>query len=95
MTTSVRIVRAVPTGPITRPDTPVPVVVTIHWHRGDITEMDATALAWTSNAVEVEWRSHLGLRSDWIPADQVRRPGQPAPSAPELRTRPRRKNNRW
>lgn len=95
MSSSVRIVRAVPTGTITRPDTPVPVVITIAWHRGDLTEMDAVALAWTANAVEVEWRSHLGLRTDWIPAEQVRRPGQPARSARQLTIRPHRKNNRW
>jgi hypothetical protein len=95
MTTSVRIVRAVPTGSITRPAAPVPVVATIHWHRGDVTEMEATALAWTTDAVEVEWRSHLGLRTDWIPAQQVRRPGEPARSTPEVRFRPGRKNNRW
>ena len=95
MTTSVRIVRAVPSGPITRPNTPGPVLVTIHWHRGDITEMDATALAWTADAVEVEWRSHLGLRCDWLPAQHVRRPGEPPVISPQARFRPGRKNNRW
>ena len=94
MSTSVRIVRAVPSGPVTRPQTPIPVVATIHWHRGEVTEMDATAQAWTANAVQIEWRTNTGLRTDWIPAQHVRRPGQPqVPSQPTPRST--RQKNQW
>jgi hypothetical protein len=94
MSISVRIVRAVPAGTITRPDTPIPVIATIHWHRGEVTEMDATALAWTANAVQVEWRTSSGLRADWIPAQHVRRVGHP-PAPDQSIPRAARKNNRW
>jgi hypothetical protein len=94
MSTSVRIVRAAPAGPITRPDAPVPIVATIHWHRGGITEVEATASAWSDQAVEVEWRSQHGLRRDWIPAQHVRRPGQSPVPQQSLPSGPR-KRNRW
>ncbi len=77
MPTSVRIVRAAPQGQITEADSAVPVIVMLHWHRGEVVEMDATALAWTANAVQIEWRSHLGLRADWIPIEHVRNPELP------------------
>ena len=94
MSTSVRIVRAIPRGPITKPETPIAVIATIYWHRGEITEMDATALAWSDQAVQVEWRTHSGLRTDWIPAEHVRRPGQ-LPVPQQSLPRGSRKRNRW
>ena len=80
MSTSVRIVRAVPHGPVTHSYEPVPVIATVHWYHGKIVEMDATALAWTQTAVQIEWRSHLGLRTDWLPVGHIRDPGGSNPA---------------
>lgn len=70
-----RIVRAVPHGPITRPEHVLPVVVRIRWHHGVEQEAPAIATAWTKDAVQVSWEVTVGdgLRSDWIPAADVRR----------------------
>jgi hypothetical protein len=69
-----RIIRALPHGPISRPEVGIPVFATIHWANGGEEMVPAVATAWTQAAVEVTWA--LGgseLRSDWIPADHVRR----------------------
>jgi hypothetical protein len=70
-----RIVRAVPHGPITRPEHSLPVVVRIRWHHGVEQDALAIATAWTRDAVEVSWEVTVGagLRSDWVPAADVRR----------------------
>jgi hypothetical protein len=69
-----RIVRAMPNGPITRPERAIPVHATIRWHMGKQIEIPAIAIAWTRDAVEVEWEmTGVARRSDWIPAHDVRR----------------------
>ena len=71
-----RIIRANPTGRTTRPAQGIPVIARIRWLNGDVTEVRALATAWTRDAVEITW--HLpgaGQRADWIPAQDVRRPG--------------------
>ena len=71
-----RIVRAVPSGPQTRPQRGVAVVVRIHWHQGPDTEVTAVATAWTRQAVEIVWATPSGDASvDWVPAADVRRQG--------------------
>jgi hypothetical protein len=81
-----RIARAVPKGPISRPKPPgLPVFARLRWHDGRDTDVAAIATAWTRDAVEITWEAPgLGLRSDWIPAADVRR------SAPELDQQPDR-----
>lgn len=94
MTSSVRIVRAVPSGAVTRPTAGVAVIVTIHWSTGETSETEALATAWTANAVEIAWASPIGLRQDWVPAAHVRRPDRPArPTATPPRSTGRRQ--RW
>jgi hypothetical protein len=70
-----RIVRAVPHGPVTRPEQGLPVLARIRWHHGVEQEVPATATAWTRDGVEISWEVSVGagLRSDWIPAVDVRR----------------------
>lgn len=70
-----RIVRALPHGPITRPEHHLPVVARIRWHHGAEQDVPAIATAWTREAVEISWEVSVGagLRSDWVPASDVRR----------------------
>jgi hypothetical protein len=69
-----RIIRAVPHGPINRPELGIPVFATIHWANGGDQVVPAIATAWTREAVEVTWGlGDSGLRSDWIPVDHVSR----------------------
>ena len=94
-----RIVRAVPRGPITRPEQSLPVIAHIRWHHGVEQDMLATATAWTRDAVQVSWEESVGsgLRSDWIPAVDVRRsltePASPVNVPPH--TRAGTPKNRW
>jgi hypothetical protein len=76
-----RIQRAVPKGSITRPEAPgLPVFAVLRWHDGRDTDVPAIATAWTRDAVEITWDAPgLGLRSDWIPAADVRRTAAPQP----------------
>ena len=70
-----RIQRAIPKGSITRPEPPgLPVFARLRWHDGRDTDVPAIATAWTRDAVEIAWDAPgIGLRSDWIPAADVRR----------------------
>jgi hypothetical protein len=79
MTTVPRILRAMPRGGVTRPEIGIPVLALIRWHGGRDVEVPAVAAAWTRDAVEIAWEpvEGAGLRTDWIPADDVRRRGGP------------------
>ena len=93
-----RIVRAVPSGPVTRPEHGIPVLASIHWHGGEDMELPAIATAWTREAVEVAWEAPaLGMRVDWIPAEDVRRSaGAPPAAGPRTpRVRPQAGRPRW
>jgi hypothetical protein len=93
-----RIDRAVPHGPKNHPEQGIPVIATLHWHHGVDQEVLATAIAWTRNAVEVSWEMEPGegLRSDWIPAHDVRRLGEaPKPVNLPPRTRAGTPRPRW
>jgi hypothetical protein len=69
-----RIRRVEPTGPITQPYDTIPVAVRLVWHDGATTNVDAHAVAWTTNEVEIEWTTPWNdTRRDWIRADQVSR----------------------
>jgi hypothetical protein len=71
-----RIIRANPSGRTTRPAQGIPVIARIRWLNGDVTEARALATAWTRDAVEITWHvPGAGQRADWIPAQDVRRPG--------------------
>jgi hypothetical protein len=73
-----RIVRAAPHGAITRPAQGIPVMARLRWHHGREQEIPVTATGWTRDAVEITWEVEVGeLRSDWIPASDVRRAGDP------------------
>jgi hypothetical protein len=50
-----RLARAIPSNPVTRPDTGIPVIATLHWNDGQTTEAAALATAWTRDAVEITW----------------------------------------
>lgn len=72
-----RIRRSVPEGPVTTAPQPIPVVATLHWHGGHTTQEQALAVAWTRTEVQVRWTDPWGAqRDDWVPAADVRRPGQ-------------------
>jgi hypothetical protein len=83
MTTVPRILRAMPRGGVTRPEIGIPVLALIRWHGGRDVEVPAVAAAWTRDAVEIVWEpvEGAGLRTDWIPADDVRRRGGPRASS--------------
>ena len=75
-----RIIRANPTGRTTRPAQGIPVIARIRWLNGGVTEVRALATAWTRDAVEITWHvPGAGQRADWIPAQDVRRPGAWSP----------------
>jgi hypothetical protein len=92
-----RIVRAIPRGPVTRPDHAIPVIASIRWHDGRDTDVPAFANAWTSEAVEITWEAPgLGLRTDWIPAGDVRRTHERRQATPQPpSTRGRGAKPRW
>jgi hypothetical protein len=93
-----RIVRAVPKGAITRAEIGIPVYARIRWHHGAEPEVPAVATAWTREAVEITWEvPGLGLRSDWIPATDVRRSGETRGEVEQEppRTRAGQKRQRW
>lgn len=98
MSSAPRIVRAVPRGEVTRADAPIAVLVTLHWSTGQVTPVVAAAVAWTREAVEISWTPPGGeLRTDWVPARDVRRlsasgtatSGDPDPPRSVTRRRPR------
>ena len=70
-----RIRRALPSEDAFVPLEPIPVTARMIWHDGATSEVTATARAWTSHEVEVEWTPPWGgePRCDWIRADQVQR----------------------
>jgi hypothetical protein len=85
-----RVQHVLPEGPVTRPRTPLPVVVLITWHDGRTTTEDATALAWTRGQVLVAWTTPWGVPHQlWVRAENVSRPATPAPQrgqgAPDAR----------
>ena len=94
-----RIVRALPHGPITRPEQGIPVVARLRWHHGVDKDVLATATAWTRDAVEISWEVDpgSGLRSDWVPADGVRRSMDEPPVPVDIppHTRAGRPKARW
>jgi hypothetical protein len=92
-----RIVRAIPKGAITRPEVGIPVYARIRWHHGAEPEVPATATAWTREAVEITWEvPGVGLRADWIPAADVRRPGDSRPEPDDApHTRAGKPRPRW
>ena len=97
MATMPRIARAVPRGPVTKPEHGIPVIACIRWHDGRDTDVPAIATAWTPEAVEITWDAPgLGLRADWIPADDVRRTHEPPKDRLRLPTsRGRTGRPRW
>lgn len=73
-----RILRALPRGAVTRPAEGIQVLALLRWHDGRDQEVDAVATAWTRGEVEITWEAPgIGLRTDWVPAAFVRRPGNP------------------
>lgn len=69
-----RIRRSMPSTSATRPQQPIPVVASIPWHSGEPTEVEALAVAWTDQDVEIEWTTPWGdRRRDWIAAAYVTR----------------------
>lgn len=93
-----RIQRSVPHGPVTTAAEPIPVIATIRWHGGHTSEEQAHALAWTRTEVEVRWTDPWGgEHSDWVEAQDVRRPGEPARDVPSIERPPRSsgKRRRW
>jgi hypothetical protein len=72
-----RILRLAPTGQVTRPPDPIPVIATVRWQTGDAVDIEAHATAWTRDAVQIIWSPDGDPpRTDWIPAIDVRRHGQ-------------------
>ena len=69
-----RITRAVPTGDIVHPPEGIPVIARLRWPHG-WDDIPAIAIAWAIGAVEIRWEldRNAPLRSDWIPAGDVRR----------------------
>ena len=78
-----RILRLPPTGQVTQPPSPIPVVATVRWQTGEAVDVQAHATAWTRESVQIIWAPDGDVpRTDWIPASDIRRPGQdPRPEA--------------
>lgn len=80
MASAPRILRVMPRGAITRPEHGIPVFATVRWANGADQQVPALAVAWTREAVQVEWEAPgSGLRADWLPARDIRRGGSPGP----------------
>jgi hypothetical protein len=92
-----RIARAIPRGPVSRPEHAIPVFACIRWYDGRDTDVPAFATAWTSDAVEITWEAPgLGLRTDWVPAADVRRTNEQRSTEPRPpSTRGRTTRPRW
>jgi hypothetical protein len=92
-----RIARAVPQGEITRPAEGIAVVARLRWAHGRDEDVPAVAVAWTREAVEIRWQSLDDVRTDWIPAADVRRhlddPVDDSQRPPS--SRGQLKKNRW
>lgn len=87
MPTIPRIDRAItPRGDVTRPEQGLPVWALICWREaGGIREEEvpAIAIAWTREAVQVQWESQtFGPQTDWLPAKYIWRVGQERPMNP-------------
>lgn len=99
MSSAPRIVRAVPRGEVTPAEAPIAVLVTLHWSTGQVTPVVAAAVAWTREAVEISWTPPGGeLRTDWVPARDVRRLSTPGAATSEEAEPPRslsRRRPRW
>jgi len=75
-----RVRHVLPSGPVTRANPPLAVVVLVTWHDNRNTTEDATALAWTRREVLVEWTTPWGVSFQmWVPAEHVTRRTSPAP----------------
>lgn len=97
MASSQRIQRAMPKGPITTPEHGIPMFALLRWANGADHEIPAIAVAWTRDAVQIEWEAPAqGLRSDWISTGDVWRAGSPPPpqDAAPPRSRAGAKNRR-
>jgi hypothetical protein len=68
-----RIRRTEPIGHVTRTADPIPVVLTLHWHTGEDSQVDGWAVAWTSSSVEVRWDFQGSPRTDWVAVGDVGR----------------------
>jgi hypothetical protein len=71
--------RVEPSGHVTRVEQGLPIVVTIRWDDGQVTEAPGTVYAWTRTEVQVNWHPPApwpSPRTDWVPAADVRRPGR-------------------
>jgi hypothetical protein len=66
-----------PTGDVTEPDDPIPVIVHLYWLDGWEADVPAAAEAWTRDAVRVRWLDVDTQRSHWVPASTVRRRAGP------------------
>lgn len=63
--------------PFTCAATPIPVIATLHWEHGVVTQVRALAIAWTSATVQIQWRVDWMTRTEWIPASDVKRASTP------------------
>ncbi|MFI7587269.1 hypothetical protein ACIB24_09365 [Spongisporangium articulatum] len=97
MSSAPRILRVVPHGPVTRPEHSLPVFAVVRWADGENEEVPAIAVAWTREAVQIEWEAPgQGLRFDWVPARDIRRAGTKRPAVDDSPPRSvAGKKNRW
>jgi hypothetical protein len=69
-----RLRHVTPSGPVTPAASPIPVDAVITWYDGRHAPVEALAVAWTREQVEVEWTTPWGdLRRDWVNAYDVHR----------------------
>jgi hypothetical protein len=92
-----RIARAIPHGPVIRPEVGLPVVACLRWANGADVEVLALATAWTQEAVEIRWVNLNEVRTDWVPAGDVCRSAeeQKEDSDHPPSSRGQLKKNRW
>ena len=58
---------------ITTARPPIPVIATLRWHRDIVVDVVGLAIAWTRNAVKVQWTGDYAPRAGWLPLIEVRR----------------------
>jgi hypothetical protein len=68
-----RIARVLPKEPITRPEVSIPVVARLRWASGEDDDVLALAIAWTRQAVQIQWQYQGVTQTDWVDAGDVRR----------------------
>jgi hypothetical protein len=59
--------------PVTTARQPIAVIATLRWDGDIMVDVIGLAIAWTHNAVKVQWTGDYAARADWLPLIEIRR----------------------